>query len=152
MLPSPETLAMMCQVHGNIPIVQTGLKYARAQWSGMLFAGAAQGLGGSTILYVVTGCIHVCLQQGLHRTLRDENNILHRPFQVLSKLHPSMDMPSGFEADDEDNLLTHLVFYTAATKGCKTAGNLTIREVNVHVKLKSQLPVISTSSMLLCDA
>lgn len=53
---------MMCQMQGMLSIEQTGLQRAAAQWNGMLFAAVAQGLGGSTILWVSWGCIQVGLQ------------------------------------------------------------------------------------------
>ncbi len=130
LLPCPETLTLMCQVHSSMQMQDTGLAYAQAQWSVMLLARVAQGLGGNTMLCVITGTIHVCLQQGSHNSLlTSRDNPLHKPFAALAKLLPSLDLPGDFEPDAADELLAHKVFYTAIVDGNDAAAKLRISEV-----------------------
>jgi hypothetical protein len=64
LLPGPEAIARMCEVHSRITVGKAGLAYTAAQWQGMLFSGVSQGFGGVTMLYIIMGNVHIGLQQG----------------------------------------------------------------------------------------
>lgn len=133
-LPSPIVLAravaVLCQLQLQCP---SDLAYAERQARSLLFAAVAQGLGGATVLHAVTACFQIALQLRQHPAVALEADDLARlAAQTFVRLHGiTYRMPYEYSAEDQDNLLAHMLFSTFYAQGAAVAASLPIPVVSV---------------------
>jgi hypothetical protein len=117
-------------------LVHLGLGYARHELYCLLFAAAAQHVGGSILPRLALALLNLLLAAGVHPFKTTTSSSLDQKrlrfaFNVLVKVYPGLQLPADVLTDAEmDMLAAHIVWWTAWTCGFKAAVRITVPKVS----------------------
>jgi len=136
LLPGISTISRRATTFMGANLVHLGLGYARQAYYCLLFAAAAQHVGGSILSRLALALVNLLLATGVHPfkttgSSSPDQKGLRFAFDVLAKVYPGLQLPADVLTDAEMDLLAaHCLWWTAWTSGYKAALSIMVPKVS----------------------